>query len=83
MRGWKVRCENKRLWQRCHSAALSIQLSYPLLMPEGSLRALRILLFMSETAGGSYTEDLFSMGVWMGEWKQAAGSGAHYLHGNL
>lgn len=23
------------------------------------------------------------MGVWMGESKQAAGSGAHYLHGNL
>ena len=38
---------------------------------------------MSETAGGLYTEELFSMGVWMGESKQAAGSGAHYLHGNL
>lgn len=40
---------------------------------------------MSETAGGSYTEELFSMGVWMGESErdQAAGSGAHYLHGNL
>lgn len=40
---------------------------------------------MSETAGGSYTEELFSMGVWMGERErdQAAGSGAHYLHGNL
>lgn len=38
---------------------------------------------MSETAGSLYTEELFSMGVWMGERKQAAGSGAHYLHGNL
>lgn len=38
---------------------------------------------MSETAGGLYTEELFSMGVWMGERRQAAGSGAHYLHGNL
>lgn len=38
---------------------------------------------MSETAGGLYTEELFSMGVWMGESEQVAGSGAHYLHGNL
>lgn len=38
---------------------------------------------MSETAGGLYTEDLISMGVWIGERKQAVGSGAHYLHGNF
>lgn len=50
-------------------------------MPEAWLTALCTLLFMSETAGSLYTEELFSMG-WQRA-RQCVGSGALHLHSNL